>query len=225
MRMYRTGDRARSLENGEIEFLGRSDDQVKISGCRVELGEIAAWLSRYPGIAASAVLVTDVAASAPALTAYVVPAADGHITESDLRPYLAAKLPDYMIPAFFVSIDALPVMANGKVDKAALPAPCSENLLPKAAPVNGASRVSGAVEKEVAELVALLIGRPSIEPDENFFMAGGHSMFGAQLVARIREVLGVKLTLRQVFTAPTIGELSAEIARLIRSESREGLPG
>jgi amino acid adenylation domain-containing protein len=214
LRIYRTGDRVRSLENGELEFLGRFDDQVKIRGYRIELGEIVACLNRYPGIEASTVLVSDVAAGGPSLVAYVVPAADARLAESELRQFLAAKLPDYMLPAFFISIHALPVMANGKLDKSALPAPCADNLLPKAAIVNGPLRQCSAVEEQIAELVASLMSRPSIGPDENFFMAGGHSMFGVQLVARIRDTFGVKLTLRQLFKAPTIAALSAEVARL-----------
>lgn len=217
LHIYRTGDRVRSLENGELEFLGRFDDQVKIRGYRVELGEIIACLNRYPGIEASTVLVSGVAAGGPALIAYVVPAADAHLGESGLREFLAAKLPDYMIPAYFVSIRALPVMANGKLDKSALPAPCTANLLPRAATVNGSSGQCGAVEKQIAKFVASLMGQPSIGPDEDFFMAGGHSMFAVQLVAWIRDAFGVRLTLRQLFKAPTIAALSAEVARLITS--------
>jgi amino acid adenylation domain-containing protein len=214
LRIYRTGDRVRLLENGELEFLGRFDDQVKIRGYRIELAEIVTWLNRYPGIEASTVLVSDVAAAGPSLVAYVVPAADAHLTESELREFLAAKLPDYMIPAYVVSIHALPVMVNGKLDKSALPAPRLDNLLPKAATVTDAQSQGSPVEEQIAALVASLMGRPSIGPDENFFMAGGHSMFGVQLVARIRDTFGVKLSLRQLFKAPTIAGLAAEVARL-----------
>jgi len=217
LRIYRTGDRVRSLENGELEFLGRFDDQVKIRGYRIELGEIVACLNRHPGIEASAVLVSDVAAGGPALVAYVVAAADANPAESELREFLAAHLPDYMLPAFFVSINALPVMLNGKLDKSAFPAPCADNLLPKAATLSGPSRQCDALEKQISELVASLLRRPSIGPDENFFMAGGHSMLGVQLVARIRDRFGVKLTLRQLFKAPTIAALSAKVAGLTDS--------
>ncbi len=220
LRLYRTGDRVRSRENGELEFLGRFDDQVKIRGYRIEPGEIDACLSRHPAIAAATVSLVDDPAGGPALAAYVVPVADAQPTESELRDYLAAKLPSYMIPAFFVSIPALPVMSNGKLDKAALPVPRADNLMPKSA-ANGKMTD---LEEQIAGLVAVLMGRPAIDVDENLFMIGGHSMFGVQLVARIREAFDVKLPLRQVFDAPTVRELAKEVARLMRADARECVP-
>ncbi|MFY9720446.1 MAG: amino acid adenylation domain-containing protein, partial [Candidatus Cybelea sp.] len=132
LRIYRTGDRVRTLGNGEIEFLGRFDDQVKIRGYRVELGEIVACLNRYPSVESSAVIVSDAYAGGPALVAYVVPSAGARLTESELRAYLATKLPDYMIPTCFALMSALPVTTNGKLDKSALPAPGADNHLPAA---------------------------------------------------------------------------------------------
>ncbi|HET6274860.1 MAG TPA: non-ribosomal peptide synthetase [Candidatus Cybelea sp.] len=217
LRLYRTGDRVRLLENGEFEFLGRFDDQVKIRGYRIELGEIEAALNQYPTIAAAAASVVEDATGAPTLAAYVVPAGEARLTESELRDHLATKLPAYMIPAFFVAIPSLPVMVNGKLDKTALPDPEKENLLPKSA-ANG--KLSG-LEEQIADFVALLMGRPSVGADENLFMIGGHSMFGVQLVARIRETFGVKMPLRHVFSAPTVRELSKEVARLMRADGRE----
>jgi amino acid adenylation domain-containing protein len=212
LRIYRTGDRVRKLRNGDIEFLGRFDDQVKIRGYRIELGEIVACLNRCPGIESSTVLVSDGPAGR-ALVAYVVPGRDARVTEGELRAYLAAKLPDYMIPAVFVSIPALPVMANGKLDKSALPVPCADNLVPSAATAAGATKPGDAIANQIAELVGSLLGRSSIGVDENFFMAGGHSMFGVQLVARVREAFGIKLSLRQLFKAPTIAALAVEVLR------------
>lgn len=212
LRFYRTGDRVRLLETGEIDFLGRFDDQVKIRGYRIELGEVAACLNRHPKIAASTVVLTQGASGEPSLVAYVVPSADAKLTDRQLRQYLAAELPDYMIPSWFVSVRELPVMASGKLDKAALPAPSAENILPTVTATNG--ELHG-VEEQIADLVASLMNRPSIGADENFFLVGGHSMFGVQLVARIREAFGVKLPLRHVFTAPTVRELSTEVQRLI----------
>jgi amino acid adenylation domain-containing protein len=210
LRIYRTGDRVRMLENGELDFLGRFDDQVKIRGYRIELGEIVACLNGHPGIEACTVTVSEVAAGGPSLVAFVVPAANVRLAESDLREFLAAKLPDYMIPASFVSIRALPLMANGKLDKSALPVPCAENLLPR---TTGTSKQGSLVEERIAELVTALMSR-SIGLDENFFMAGGHSMLGVQLVAQIRDTFGVKLTLRQLFKAPTIAALASEVQRM-----------
>lgn len=216
LRIYRTGDRARLLENGEIAFLGRLDDQVKIRGYRIELGEIVTSLNRFPAIKTSIVAVRDIGDGGPALVAYVVPAGDARLTESDLREFLAARLPDYMVPALFVSIPELPMMTNGKPDKAALPAPCAGNLMPNKFAVSSAPGESDGLQQQVSSLVASMLGRPSIEADEDFFMLGGHSMLGVELVSRIRDTFGVKLTLRQLFTAPTVAALSTEIARLTK---------
>jgi amino acid adenylation domain-containing protein len=216
VRVYRTGDRARLLPDGEIAFLGRSDEQVKIRGYRVELGEIIASLDRCPGIEACTVTLRE-SAGEPTLAAYLVLAPDARLTASGLREFLAARLPDYMIPAHFVRVAGLPMNANGKLDKAALPAPTADNLLPNrpggdtpAAAGSGA----GGPQQQIAALVASLLGVPSVDPQENFFMLGGHSMLGVQLVARIRDLFGVRLSLRQLFNAPTIAALSGEVARL-----------
>jgi len=213
MRIYRTGDRARLLPNGEIAFLGRLDDQVKIRGYRIELGEIVACLDRCSGIEASAVIVSDAGDGGPSLVAYVVLARGVQLSASDLREFLSARLPDYMIPPFFVSIAELPVTVNGKLDKSALPAATAENILPNRAQPEASAPAAG-LEQQIAGLVASLLGQPSIGTQENFFMAGGHSMFGVQLVARIRDTFGVKLTLRQLFGAPTVVALSTEVAKL-----------
>ncbi len=211
LRVYRTGDRVRLLENDEIDFLGRIDDQVKIRGYRIELGEIEGCLRRHPGVAAATLSVAD-GADGSILVAYVVLATGARTTEAELRKHLASELPDYMMPASFVALPALPLTANGKIDKAALPPPGAENSLSKAPAANGKS---ANVEPQITGLVASLMDRTSIGVDENFFMLGGHSMFGVQLVARIRETFGVQLPLRDVFTAPTVRELSNEVARLI----------
>jgi len=216
-RIYRTGDRARLLENGEIAFIGRIDDQVKIRGFRIELGEIVASLNSFAGIEASAVSVRDIGDGAPTLVAYVVPGRDTVLTNSALREFLTARLPDYMVPAFFVSLPELPTLANGKFDKSSLPAPSIENLLPDRAPSSDPTDGSNALQHRISALVASMLGRPSIEPEENFFMVGGHSMLGAELVARIRETFGVNLTLRQLFTSPTVAALSAEVAQLTKA--------
>jgi amino acid adenylation domain-containing protein len=213
LRIYRTGDRARLLENGEVAFLGRLDDQVKIRGYRIELGEIVASLNHHRGIEASLVAVRDIGDGGPTLVAYIVPAGDTRLTAPEIREFLAARLPDYMIPAFFVSIPELPMKANGKPDKAALPSPCADNLLPSKLGVSDAPVESNGLQQEISTMVAAMLGQPSIGAEENFFMAGGHSMLGVELVARIRDTFGVKLTLRQLFTAPTVAALAAEIAQ------------
>ncbi len=214
LRIYRTGDQARLLENGELEFLGRLDDQIKIRGYRVELGEIVTQLNRCAGIETSIVSVRDTGESGPTLVAYIVPRRDANLNDSDLREFLAARLPDYMIPSSFVMMAALPITANGKLDMSALPAPTRENLLPSPATATDVSKESNAVQDQIAAIVRTLLGRSSVNPDDNFFMIGGHSMLGVQLVARIRETFGVKLTLRQLFLAPTIVALATEVCRL-----------
>jgi amino acid adenylation domain-containing protein len=214
LRVYRTGDRACLLENGEIAFLGRIDDQVKIRGYRVELGEIVARLDRAPGVQASAVVaIQSPADGGPSLVAYIVAAPNGRLNGSDLREFLAAKLPDYMIPARFVALTELPMTANGKLDKSALPAPTTENSVPNRT-TPAAPAASDGIHKRIAAMVAALLEQPTVGPEENFFMIGGHSMLGVQLVARIRDMFSVKLTLRQLFNAPTVAALAAEVTRL-----------
>ena len=215
LRIYRTGDRARFLPDGEIAFLGRVDDQVKIRGYRIELGEIVACLDRCTAVVGCAVTTRD-AAEGPVLIAYVIPAHDARVTAADLREFLLARLPEYMIPSHFVSIAHMPVTANGKLDKGALPAPSVDNLLPDeaAAPSDSARVLDGdVVQQQIATLVGSLLGQTSIDPSDNFFLLGGHSMLGVQLVARIQDLFGVKLTLRQLFNAPTIDALAAEVRR------------
>lgn len=221
VRVYRTGDRARVLPNGEIAFLGRLDEQVKIRGYRVELGEIVSSLDRCPGIEACAAMVRDGdnGDDGRQLVAYVVVARDAQLTASALRAFLASRLPDYMVPSHFVTVNALPITANGKLDKAALPAPSANNLLPNrepdgVSPVAVASSSGAGYQQQIAALVASLLGQPSVGLNDNFFLLGGHSMLGVQLVARIKEMFAVKVTLRQLFTAPTVAALSAEVARL-----------
>jgi amino acid adenylation domain-containing protein len=237
IRIYRTGDRARILENGEIAFLGRLDDQVKIRGYRIELGEIITCLDRYPGVQSSAVIVRDAAGgngdagigAGPELIAYIIPADGAKLVASDLREFLAARLPDYMVPAHYVALSAFPLTANGKLDKSAFPRPSAENLLPiraadSAAPGTNTAALNnpaGEMERRLSEMVASLVGRPSVLRDDNFFMVGGHSMLGVQLVARIRDTFGVKLTLRQLFGAPTVASLSNEVSRLVEVAQKE----
>jgi amino acid adenylation domain-containing protein len=218
LRIYRTGDRARLLPNGEIAFLGRLDEQVKIRGYRIELGEIVACLDRCPGIEACVAATCDANGDGPVLVAYVVAAPGSRLTAATLREFLAARLPDYMIPAHFVKLAALPVTANGKLDRAALPAPAADNLLPARPPETSqnptaSNGTSNGYQHKITELVASLLGQPTVGAEENFFLIGGHSMLGVQLVARIRDLFGVKLTLRQLFNAPTVAALSAEVAR------------
>jgi amino acid adenylation domain-containing protein len=234
LRVYRTGDRARLLENGEISFLGRIDDQVKVRGYRIEPGEIVACLDRHPGVQASAVAprydtFNGSRNGGPVLVGYVVPARAARLTALGLREFLARQLPDYMVPAYFVSLTALPLTVNGKLDKSALPVPTPGNLLlvregPDEVAPASCQCAATEFEHRIGDMVASLMGRHSIDREDDFFMVGGHSMLGAQLVTRIRESFGVKLTLRQLFGASTVAALSAEVARLVQAASTPALP-
>lgn len=223
VRIYRTGDRAKWLPNGELAFLGRLDDQLKIRGYRIEPGEIVANLDRIPGIEAAAVTAID-AGNGPMLVAYVVPASSSNLNETDLRTYLAARLPDYMIPQQFVRLDALPLTPNGKLNKAALPMPSSDNWLTAPQPSSASPKKTlpageQSLEEQIAALVASLLEKPAVDHHDNFFMLGGHSMLAAQLMARIGDLFGVKLSLRQLFSSPTVAALAAEVEKA-RSKSR-----
>lgn len=193
--MYRTGDRVRLLPNGEYEFLGRNDGQVKVRGYRVELGEVEAALSKHPGVRQVAVAERD-----GELVAYVVGAAKS----GDLAAFVGATLPEYMVPARFIAMSALPVNANGKLDRAALPAE---------APVAVVDAPNGEVEEKVGAIVAKLLKQPSVDPEANFFLLGGHSLLAAQLLVQVNRTFGIKLALRQMFQAATVRLLAAAIQK------------
>ncbi len=207
--LYRTGDRARLRPDGEIEFLGRLDDQIKIRGYRVELDEISSVLDSHPEVRASAVTVAG-AGDEKRLIAYLVLPADSLSTANVFREYLQSRVPDYMIPAAFVRVDALPLTSNGKVDRSALPEPNGNTLSeePYVAP-------RGLVEQRLAELIAPLLHVERVGVNDNFFLLGGHSLLGTQLLTRISEVFGVELSLLMIFDHPTLAGMSAEIEKLI----------
>ncbi len=206
-RLYRTGDRARLLSTGEIAFMGRIDDQVKIRGYRIEPEEIVVALKGHPQIRASLVMARQ-----DALVAYLVLESGASLTASTLREFLAAKLPDYMIPAAYVQLQQMPLTTSGKYDQAALPQPTSSNTLPLHAPA--AVAIGSDIEARLLKTVGTLVGSDNIAPSDNFFFIGGHSMLAAQLMVRIRQDFGAALTLRQLFQAPTVAALAKEIEKL-----------
>ena len=210
-RLFRTGDIARLLPDGQIAFVRRMDDQVKVRGFRVEPNEIAAVLNRHPRVAHSVVVVRQAAEGDRRLVGYVVPEPEGPPTPGELRNFLQARLPEYMVPDLFVELKSLPLSANGKISRSNLPAPCNENTLRDA--TFNAPRTQ--VEKTVSELLGGLIGASQVDVEANFFALGGHSLVGAQLIARVRRVFGVEMSLRVLFDGPTVAELSAEIERLL----------
>src|SRR5262249_17786205 len=196
-RLYRTGDRARLLADGRVAFLGRIDDQVKIRGYRVELDEIVAVLGTQPGVAACAVLAREDDGERR-LVAYVVPPAEASLAREPLVTALRGSLPPHLVPAAFIPLPELPLTTNGKVDRAALPAPASGNTLRDGEIV--APR--GEVETELASIISSLLGVPEVSVQDNFFLLGGHSLLGTQLVVRVRDVFSVHLSLRTLVDAP-----------------------
>jgi amino acid adenylation domain-containing protein len=210
-RLYKTGDRGRFVSNGEIEFLGRFDDQLKIRGFRVEPKEVIQALNSYPGVLASAVTVEQDQAGAKRLLAYVVLAPRTEVDPNSLRQMLSQQLPDYMVPATLIRVDALPLTANGKVDIAALPVPSATNILADERYV--APRTS--VEKRMAGILRPLLHVDRVSVKDNFFLLGGHSLLGTQLITRISGSFGVELSLFSLFDHPTLEEMSLEVEKLI----------
>ncbi|MEA2692878.1 MAG: hypothetical protein QOJ16_2265, partial [Acidobacteriota bacterium] len=214
-RLYWTGDLARTLPGGEIDFLGRVDDQVKVRGFRIELGEIEAALENEPGVRAAAVLAREDRPGDRRLVAYLALAAPGVL--HDLRQALGRRLPAYMVPGAFVVLDDLPLSANGKVDRRAL-----ANRLPETEPAGAAklaaSEPGSPLEARLAEMWAELLGRERVGVQDDFFALGGHSLLATRLVSRVRRELGVELPLRAVFEAPTVAALAARLGPALPSQ-------
>ncbi len=210
-RMYRTGDLARVLPDGQIMFLGRTDDQVKIRGYRIEPGEISAVLNRHPGVETTFVTVR---AEETRLIAYIVMKPGVDLRASELQKFMAQHLPDYMVPSKFVKIARLPLTTHGKVDRAALPTPTPANILTD----DRFDPPQSEVEHWLAALLTNLLGVDRIGRDDNFFRLGGHSLMGAQLIAKIQERFGVELSLRSLFDHPSVHGIASEIDNLIRSQ-------
>lgn len=213
-RLYRTGDLVRYLPDGRIAFLGRIDDQIKIRGYRIEPDEIASILNRHPAVRTSCVIAREDASGEKRLVAYIVVNPGVQVSVGSLQDTVKASLPDYMVPASYVLLEALPLTPNGKVDRAALPAPNGTNTLRDEA----FAAPSTLTQEKVAEIVSALLHVEQVGIDSNFFMLGGHSMLGAQLVARITQVFDTKLPLRTLFEAPTVRQLADEVDRRLMAE-------
>lgn len=202
--LYRTGDRVRWLAEGVVEFIGRVDGQVKIRGFRIETGEIEAALNGVPGVISSAVIAREDQPGVKRLVAYFV-AADATVAASDLRARLAVHLPDFMLPSTYLRLDALPVTANGKLDRRALPMPDSRRpdlAIPYQAP-------RGAAEQAWCALFAELLGLDRVGRDDNFFDLGGNSLLAVQAIASMR-ARGSRTTITAFFCLPNAAALAAE---------------
>ena len=210
-RLYRTGDLARYLPDGQIEYVGRMDNLIKIRGYRVEPNEIITILDTHPAIQASAVIERGETNNQRLLAYIVVNHAQGRPTLAELRDLLRSRLPDYMIPAVFVVVPDLPLTPNGKLDREALPPPDATNILLD----ENYLAPRTVLEEKLSALVANLLDVALVGVNDNLFLIGGHSLFGTQLIARIRDIFGVELPLRSVFESPTPAQLAQEIERLI----------
>ena len=204
--MYKTGDLARYLPDGNIEFLGRLDYQMKIHGYRIELGEIESVLAQHPGVREAIVVVREGGPAGKRLIAYFVPYQGIFPRSNDLRRFLAEKLPDYMLPSAFVPLQSLPLTPNGKVDRRALPAPDHTDqreagLLPP----------QDVLERQLVNIWEGVFGVHRIGTRDSFFDLGGHSLLAIRLLARIENVLGKKLSVALLFQSPTIEQLARAI--------------
>jgi mycobactin peptide synthetase MbtE len=222
-RLYRSGDLARRNADGDIEFVGRADEQVKVRGFRIELGEVAAAISVDPSVGQAVVVVSDLPTLGRSLVAYVTPASDvdsasprrsarpESVQIDRIRARVLAALPEYMVPAVYVAIDEIPITAHGKIDRKALPEPEIHSG-------TGYREPSTDTERQVAELFAELLGRDNVGADDSFFDLGGHSLLATKLVAAVRARSGVDVGVQDVFELATVSELAAHLDALSAGE-------
>ena len=210
-RLYKTGDLARYLPDGNIEYLGRIDNQVKIRGFRIELGEIEAVLGQH--VQENAVIVHETSATDKRLVAYIVPHQEQTLENTELRAFLKERLPDYMVPSALVTLDALPLTPNGKIDRRAL------SILSVSHDHSEEQFVAPRTPEEelLAGIFAEVLSAPQVGVHDNFFELGGHSLLATQVMSRIRDTFEVELPLRELFESPTIGDLSEHLSTTRRS--------
>jgi hypothetical protein len=208
-RLYRTGDLARWLPDGNLEFLGRIDDQLKIRGFRVEPGEVEAVLLQHPDVREAVVALCQTHGTEKCLVAYLVTLPDTQISSLRLREFLEARLPAYMVPVHYVPLQELPLTPNGKVDRRALPRPEGLQQSPNRVRVTPGTPI----EKRLMEIWSGLLGVQELGIHDNFFHLGGHSLLATQLISRIAKAFQVEMPVRTVFEAPTISELGGRVSK------------
>lgn len=210
-RLYRTGDLARWTVDGHLEFAGRLDGQVKVRGFRVEPGEIESVLRGHDQVAQAAVVAAPDPTGTMRLIAYVV----GDTDPAGLRQWLRQRLPEHMVPAAVIPLDRMPLTANGKLDRRALPEPEF---------TAGTGRAARDAREEIlCGVYAEILGVPTVSIDDDFFDLGGHSLLAAKLAARVCAILGTQLTIRDIFQAPTIAALAAQLPTAAPARSRPTL--
>ena len=206
-RMYRTGDLARCSPSGEIEFLGRKDDQIKIRGFRIELGEIESALAKHPGVSQAVVVAKEKASGDKYLVAYLVPASQAEAGPTSLRSFLGQQLPDYMVPSAFVALDAMPMTPNGKINRRGLPEPEFD------VPSSETAVASDALQWQLTRIWQEVLEKKQIGIRDNFFELGGHSLVAARLMHRIGQEIGKTLPLAMLFESPTIEQLATALGQ------------
>ncbi|HEU5131301.1 MAG TPA: AMP-binding protein, partial [Pyrinomonadaceae bacterium] len=215
-RLYRTGDVVRYLADGNLEYLGRADQQVKIRGYRIELGEIEAVLNAHADVSQAVVQARAATNGEQRLVAYV--AAKNGNSSSEWREFLQQRLPEYMVPSVFVSLPALPLTSNGKVDRRALPEPET---------VQSASELETArtpTEELLCGIWSEVLSRAETGVTQNFFELGGHSLLATQVLSRIQSVFQIELPLRTLFEAPTVRELAARVDSTLQTGTSSNVP-
>ncbi|MEQ8755470.1 MAG: condensation domain-containing protein, partial [Coleofasciculus sp. G1-WW12-02] len=219
-RLYKTGDLARYLPNGTIEYIERIDHQVKLRGFRIELGEIETVLRQHRAVEQAVVMLREDEPGNQRLVAYLVAQSSQDELAQQLRRFVGERLPSYMIPSVLVTLEALPLTPNGKVDRKALPVPETT----KASTQEAFVLPRHPVEEVLARIWCQLLGVEAVGIDHNFFELGGHSLLATQVISRIEKAFGVELPVRCLFESPTLAELAASVQKLMQSQSEQPVP-